>query len=238
MTFGKECRFEDVKERMTKKVVQQVYEDELVRDDTNYGWINENGREHGCYIVEYGPSWVDNIEEITQEKLRGAGLLEEEESFDIDDFFAILLDEDKFNTTWAYSDEFTTCSDCCQIIVTQPQHHGWLPDYWIADGDIYCGDCIREDDDLKEGYLKDMTNNHERAITVLSESELLKMGYHKCNNEFEAGLRECQDDSPESILENAREMLDDDEFVFRIDQADPFSVHFSLFSRNSEEAEA
>lgn len=238
MTFQKECRFEDVREQMTKKVVQQVCEDENVMDETGYGWIREEGREHGCYIVEYGPDWVENIEEITWARLLEAGLLEKHDRFDIDEFFAITLSEDRYSITWGYSDEFTTCSECCQIIEIQPSHCGWVPDYWLTDGEIFCGDCVREDEDLAEGYLEDVTNNHQRAVTLFSEEEILKMGYTKCNKDFESGLHEHQDDNPETILEKAREMLDDDKFIFRIDSVGQFDVNYHLFSKKSEEAEA
>lgn len=237
MTFGKECRFEDVKERMTKKTVLDHWQD--IEDITIRGIWHNDAIEHDFYIVTHGSSELQRIENEIKMELISKGLIEPDDRFDADNIFEIAMDLNSCSHfLWGFADEYDICHICENVVSLHD--YGRMPDYWIAreEGFLACGDCVRSDEELREQYIEDITNNPQIADTLFQEDDLIKMGYHKCNKEFEAGLREFQNDNPETILEQARELLNDDEFVFRIDEMSPFDIHFSLYSRNSEDAEA
>lgn len=40
-------------------------------------------------------------------------------------------------------DSYSVCGHCGRLIETSPSDMCWSPDYWITDGDICCGTCVR-----------------------------------------------------------------------------------------------
>jgi hypothetical protein len=41
-----------------------------------------------------------------------------------------------------FSDEYTSCGDCCACIRTSPDSYCWQPDFVVGDGWISCRDCV------------------------------------------------------------------------------------------------
>ena len=98
-----------------------------------------------------------------------------------------LTDENELSDIieWGFSDEWATCDHCGRAVRTQADGAFWKPDYW-ADynhGELICGDCLRGSEEEKKNYLDYLTNNPERANTILSNKELETSGYKKLNTE-------------------------------------------------------
>jgi len=186
-----------------------------INDITCIGkWTNDE-EVHDFYIVED----FDALRKICSR---------ESERYDADDIFSTLLGLNQYsNSCWGFADEYDVCHMCNQVVSLD--EYG----YWVNDKEGYlaCGDCVRLDTDIRDAYLKHLTNNPQCADVIFKEEDLVNLGYTRCDKDFETGLYEFQDDDPESILENAKAQLDDDEFIFRIDATSPFDIRYNLFSK-------
>lgn len=209
-----------------KRIVEQVYEDENVREDTMCGWVCERGENHPFYILDHGPSWVNNIMDVTRSRLIDAGLMEEGDAFFIDDFFEFLLDLPSCSNTWAFSDECTICDACGQIIYTQPQHACWQPDYWLDECEFVCGDCIRDDEDIAESYLEYLDKNHKSCNTIFTAQQLRDQGFEKCRM-----FEHC--DCPEAVLHEIKKEVSPEanNIIFHLDFVSPFDTNYSVYTR-------
>ena len=129
------------------------------------------------------------------------------------------------NIQWGFNDEYEFCCHCYKVMEITTQFNGWIPDFWVDQGEFICGDCVRKDfaDDYIEFYLLD---NFKAVNTVLPESELLKRGWQKYNGIFETGVREGENDSPEDVYNKLKDKYN---VIFSIKNIDQFGTEWKVF---------
>ncbi len=153
---------------------------------------------------------------------------EEKEFYTIDE---VLGDE-----SWGFDDEYVMCDHCYKVVRTSPDSYSWVARYWVdhENGEIICGDCVLQD--FIDEYIESLINNHKSANTILGDKELENLGFVQCNChgeacEFETGLHEGWNDSPEKILKNALVKNPDKEYIFSITGVEQFGVQYTLYGR-------
>lgn len=149
-------------------------------------------------------------------------------------------DIDSILKEWGFSDEYGTCDNCLNHVELKPMDK---IDYWVKDGSIICGDCIRTDESLTNDYINHLINNPQHANTILNDSHLEAANFKKCicNNNicaFENGLHIGANDKPDEILKNAIAKNPDREFIFDITGVNMFQIDFTLWNRKKELMEA
>lgn len=130
---------------------------------------------------------------------------------------------------WGFGDEYMVCSECEKAfryqdsIQTRP--------HYITYGAIYCGDCVRNEEHVRDSYLKTLINNPENANRIL---DLESLGFCRINDyPYENGWY-GQMDSPAEIFEKAQSEDPKAEFVFEIvEDYNPFATRFNLFKRSA-----
>jgi hypothetical protein len=160
------------------------------------------------------------------------------EAFESSDIKWYDVVESALGCEWGFSDEYTTCSDCENVIRTSPDSYSWQPDYFIGDGYIACNKCFNDNPDYQEAYIEEKINNPKNAINgLISEEQLEELGFVKFNAEesYESGWYQGQTDDPQEIYEALRERFN--EVVFFINGVGQFDTHFSAFVRNEIEKE-
>lgn len=134
-----------------------------------------------------------------------------------------------FNDNWGFSDEYAVCDDCGTVIRTSPDSYSWKPDFWVSDGEIRCGDCVR---DNPADYIASLLDNPESANTILSDDELKENGFAKVNpDSYENGWYDKQDE-PKDILATAQDKEPDSEFLFSVSGEGQFYTKFDLWKRS------
>lgn len=128
---------------------------------------------------------------------------------------------------WGFSDEYTTCGECGQLIKTSPDSYAWTPDFAIVNEcELLCGDCIRTSPD---SYLQDLINNATRANTVLNDEQLEEAGFKQITEEYEAGWYGRFDD-PKQVLSTLEDKFD--EVIFSISAQGQFATNFVCWVRS------
>lgn len=109
---------------------------------------------------------------------------------------------------WGFEDEYTTCGDCGKAIHTTQSYYGDKPRIVILKGDVLCGDCIH--DHYTEEYIELCTNNEKNVINtrIVSEEELIELGWKKLSKRYENGLHEGQNDKPIDVLNKLKKKFD------------------------------
>lgn len=65
---------------------------------------------------------------------------------------------------WGFSDEYTICNDCGNIICTSPDNYHWQPNFYVGDGLIVCNRCFNDNEYYQEEYLAAKINNPKQAV--------------------------------------------------------------------------
>lgn len=153
--------------------------------------------------------------------------------------------EEHFMIEW--SDEWACCDDCGKAVRTQPDGWGWQPYYHIFDCEIYCFDCIDNNNDLQLSLIdeliikgnevdidKDKVNFH---LLQMEHFDLKDHGFQLLNeNQFENGFHPHQTDDPVKILKGLDpQFLKSNHFIFRQSSSSQFSIGFDLHYRNKEQ---
>lgn len=137
------------------------------------------------------------------------------------------------NCEWL--DENDQCGNCYKLIRTEPDSYAWTPQYAFNGDGWTCIDCMMED---PETFVADYVNEVTKAITWLSESQLIDLGWRDAfPDEHSAanGFHEGQNDTPEKMI--ARLPEDRGDWVFLITDKGQFDIHFRLFVRDDEDNE-
>ena len=145
-------------------------------------WLGEGGAELGEYegepfvIVE---AWA------TVEASQWEDVLE-------------VLDIGEFG--WGFSDEYTTCSDCGDVIRTSPDSYSWTPDFWLNSdyGEILCGDCVRQDPDDYIDWLIEQARQGQAVGCHLVSPE--DHGFRVIAEGLENELHDGQADDPRKLI--------------------------------------
>jgi len=145
------------------------------------------------------------------------GVLDKEDIEDINDLIE-----------WGFSDEYDICFECGKIIRISPDSYSWLPDYFYFEGDLICGDCIREH--FVEEYIEHLINNPKVANTILSKEHLEKEGFSRLGRVYETGWYPGQNDNPHEVL--VRFKNEYKEIIFDIVSAGQFDMAWCVWVRN------
>lgn len=143
------------------------------------------------------------------------------------DYDSSVLDKYFPGSTWGFSDSYDICSKCGKLIRTEPDSYSWEPDFFVNDGELVCGDDVRDDPDA---YLKTLYNNPKMANTILTDSDLRNLGFELIKDGYESGMYDRHDD-PEEILEKAKEEHPGMTFVFSISSNGQFATRFELWGK-------
>lgn len=192
------------------------------------------GAEENFLIVD---SW-DFIREFNEwaNKNYGKELYEEtgyelSESEDAKKYFTNWLDY-LTQGMWGFGDEYAVCDCCYKVICTSPDSYSWKADYWI-DYELTCGDCTRENKNVRNEYLHTLHNNPKNANTILSDEDLEKAGYERLEYTiYQNGWYSVRDD-PEEILKKVQSKYPDGIFVFNIRSNGQFHTDFDLWVLSS-----
>lgn len=137
--------------------------------------------------------------------------------------------ESALGCEWGFSDEYTTCDDCDNIIRTSPNSYHWQPDFYIGDGFIVCNRCFNDNEYYQEEYLADKINNPKQAVNgLMTEEQIKELGFKKLNSEYEYGWYNVNHD-PEKIYEALSKNFE--EVLFYINNVEQFRVNFIVFVR-------
>ena len=142
----------------------------------------------------------------------------------------ILLEQAGYALEW--EDEWCTCDGCGRVVRVQPDSCGWQPAHITTeDGEIYCQECT----DVEE-YLESLEDDPRKCCFAWIDPE--EYGYERVSEsgEYEAGLREGQNDRPEVVLkalhaQGVRGVL------FRVSDTGQFDVNFETWRRITGESE-
>ena len=136
------------------------------------------------------------------------------------------------NHTLEWSDEWSECDECNNAVRTISDSYGWTAYNAVLElvgCTFLCGDCIKDDPD---DYLEELTNNSDKADTILGD--LTKYGYKLIDKGFENGWHPGQTDEPAPILAEAQEQYPHMDFIFGNISVGQFDIHFDLYGKKVE----
>lgn len=130
-------------------------------------------------------------------------------------------------------DEWTQCHECYRAVRTQGDSCHWKPFYVMAECEMICADCARQDVDT---YLENYVNNPQNAVTWCGPAELEAAGWEQYApgnpQQYENGWHHGQDDNPNEILSGILAENEDAEVVFLLDENSQFYMRFSAWVKN------
>jgi hypothetical protein len=132
-----------------------------------------------------------------------------------------LLERHGYVLEW--EDEWCVCGNCNNAVRTSPDSYCWTRYYLETDGDIYCADCVKDDQDL---VLQTFVGRSDRALTF--ECPLEEWGFVKLPLEFERGLYGGQSADPTKIG-NALNRKGFSDWIFTVDDVGQFDSRFSVW---------
>jgi hypothetical protein len=141
-------------------------------------------------------------------------------------------DMDAILGQWGFDDEWCRCSGCMNAFNIYPSFYGQDLQYVVMNEGYYCLECAKE---FKDSYLEEIINEPTKAVqkNVISEQDLIGMGFEKKGEGYEQGHHEGQNADPQDIYsEVSREYGD---IVFVVDNVGQFDVTFSVWCRSKKE---
>lgn len=141
--------------------------------------------------------------------------------------FENFLDE-IFDYNWGYSDSWQECYNCGKAVYLDDYY---TQDYWIDyDGSgLYCGDCVRNNEEVRSAYLDYLANNEDACNSFLSENQLEEAGLEKLEGEYEDGYY-GRNDSPHQILNNLMNKYPNGRFVFDLRSHDGYNTVYTVWA--------
>lgn len=207
----------DVIERVCgEEILEKYYPESLENRKIEYGDLSEEN-ERGYYKVP------DEV----KDKLCEYGIVEHGKR---PSFGNLIGDMD-----WGFADEYTLCGECRSVVRTSPDSYSWTANHAILGYDIYCMDCIRENDTLTELYIAKLSNEPSKANTILEPGSLRRWSFvplceaqerEVC--EFDSGFyRHNRNDNPEEQYKRLKE--DFEEIIFDITTVGQFSTSWQIW---------
>ena len=124
---------------------------------------------------------------------------------------------------WGFSDEYLICMHCRKAFHIDDK-------YWINEGMPLCEKCV-EDDYVGE-YLEYLNNNPKDINVCLDVETLEYAGYTACDRTYYGGMRDGDNDrDPKKIMDVARELHPDMDFIFNLDVSSPFDCEYTIWRR-------
>lgn len=143
--------------------------------------------------------------------------------------------------TIEWFDEWGTCYACQRAFRTEPNSYSWKPYYFFAEEscELFCGDCAKGDEEVRDIYIQSLINNHNACATFLNDDDMIELGFERVNDDSYRNDWDDRNDLPQTILENRLNYEPDSENVFTLDENSQFYITFSLWTRtnNNEEEE-
>jgi len=165
---------------------------------------------------------------LQQGKLNNEEFIIVEAYGDKEDRYVNIMDQQSIE--YGYSDEYTFCSDCGNIIRTSPNSYSWQPDYYIGDGFIVCNECFNQEG-YQQDYIETLINECTRVNQLLTDDQLLEIGYTQINRDsYENGWHEGQNDDPKIIYNSLTDKYNN--IVFSLSEQSQFYVRFDVYVKN------
>ena len=181
--------------------------------------VNKVTEDTGCIATYQGQDFliIDSYEQEKEiERLTGMRMYDVMQELDLD---------------YGYSDEWTLCSECGEIIRISPDSYSWLPDFIVTDGEILCHDCITPNrllcDDSEDSFI----NNPRKALSpqLITMADIEAEGFILIDENFESGWY-GRTDSPQDIYDALKDSYE--EVLFYITGSGQFHTDFQVFVRN------
>lgn len=94
-----------------------------------------------------------------------------------------------------FADEYTTCSDCLNVVRTSPDSYFWTPDYIDTEDGTLCRTCWEADPDVVINAYK----NENRAVP--DSFDPTEHGWAKVNvDQYQSGMHPGMNDDPAKVL--------------------------------------
>lgn len=98
-----------------------------------------------------------------------------------------------------FNDSYRTCTLCESLISMQPDGPGWQPSFFELDGEIFCSECVKTENEVSSRYLEEHLNKNALVNTYLLDPD--DYDYVQVPSGFATGLHSGQNDSPEKVIE-------------------------------------
>lgn len=137
---------------------------------------------------------------------------------------------EKLGVKTEWSDEWTSCDNCCKLVRTVGDSYHWRPSYAITNESIYCQECLKLD---AKTYLESLEGRSNTCCPVdiyPSEHNYVLAG------QYEHGFHPGQNDNPKKIAASLRSQ-GVTRFLFTLDQNNQFDQRFSLWIHQEEYSE-
>ena len=215
------------KTEITRETLYQRFFNWLIKKDSNADYGIKLDQSNEEYYVFISNDWWELKEKYPK----------------LDDWFFNHMDMDYSTQGGAYMvfpDEYSTCTDCGQIVRHSPDSYDWEPQYVDFECDRICRTCIEDD---VECLIDEFKNQHTRAIPEWAQKLIKNAGYVCMDDEntescsiFESGLHLYQDDDPEEIIKGLEKdgYLSKYDYIFTINSRSQFTIQFSLWLREKE----
>ena len=133
---------------------------------------------------------------------------------------------------WTFSDEGFVCDECQKWHYYNTNGACSYANYQAGDGYIICEECILSCKENMEEYIREMINNPKNANTILDYGNFLDLDFELVNDYPYAEGWYGRHADPKTIMEKAKAMFPDSEFVFSIRKNyNPFETEFDLYRR-------
>lgn len=150
---------------------------------------------------------------------------------------------EKLDVEIGWSDEYSRCDECGNLIHTSPTHYGWEPDYILDNNGYICRTCIENNIDNLEEYFTDHIYEYNNGIGYKVNAipswatEYFKNEHWECWNEdneslcnrYESGWHPGQNDDPKKVFKEIMEIDNDLKVIFVINDVGQFDVRWSVF---------
>ncbi len=195
-----------------------------------FGYV-EIAKDHNAKDFILIDDWkvVDNIIQYVQTQgiKIGSKEINIKENIEFEDIIETLTG---LRDNYGFFDDYQFCHRCFRIIEIRSANIKAKDYFESTDNGLICGNCVRENDELKDEYINQyLINNHKKANTILPENNLKEMGFVKLSNVTK--LFKHQKNSPECILSLLNNVYD---VIFNIDTIDIVSTHWDTWVREKE----
>lgn len=136
---------------------------------------------------------------------------------------------EKLGVECEWGDEWTECQDCQGLVRTETDGPGWTRSYADIGGETVCMRCILADPDE---YLEGLEGTTE-MMTFRRELNLAEHGYKLLEGDYETGLHEGMNASPEKVA-HALGKQDVSRFIFQLEDVTMFQADWSVWVHEEE----
>ena len=201
----------------------------LNENEDDYGVIEVDGDGYNDYVFiwEGYSKKIAEFNELCKAKLKANGI-DTYPDYDREEYYIDFITGDN----WGYYDSYYIC-DHCNKAYRYPEYG--THDYYSTEYGIICGDCVRENEDLKEDYIESLVNNPKLANTLLSVGDIEDLGFEQVNEStYENGLYGVND-CPTDIYEMYHKSYPNSDIIFHINGNNPFAVYFDVYICKADE---